>query len=57
MGDIIYVMTPEEAAGKNGPGNDIKMRIYRLNYVKGIDLAVMIKPHLSPRGKISAHAE
>ncbi len=48
---IIYIYTPEEFARL---GDDkLPIRMYRLNYIRSVDLEKMIKPFLSPKGKLT----
>lgn len=54
-GNIIYVYTPKELAEMtqqeaDGPKG---MRVYRLNYIRSEDVAMMISPFLSENGKLS----
>lgn len=53
---IIYVYTPQELSDislqeSDGPQNT---RVYRLNYVRSEDIATMITPFLSEKGKLSS---
>ena len=48
--DLLYVYTKAEA----DQGDDLPVRVYHLNYVRGSDLQKMIKPLLSKRGTITA---
>ena len=48
--DLVYVYTKAEA----DQGDDLPVRVYHLNYVRGSDLRKMIKPLLTKRGTITA---
>lgn len=53
--DIIYIYTPQELAELNQQQLDGPklIRVYRLNYTRSTDVARMIRPFLSPTGKLS----
>ena len=48
--DLVYVYTKAEA----DQGDDLPVRVYHLNYVRGSDLEKMIKPLLTKRGTTTA---
>jgi type IV pilus secretin PilQ/predicted competence protein len=52
--DMIYVTAPDETnqSTENLTG-EMSMRVYRLNYAKGVDLALMIKSLLTAKGRVS----
>ncbi len=47
-GDVIYVYTAEELTAIEAGANLPVIRVYHLNYIRAIDLAMMIRPFLSP---------
>ncbi len=53
---VIYVYTPEEMKERNGRNEDDKVaiRVYRMNYVRSTDVQKILKPFLSPEGKMTA---
>jgi len=53
---VIYVYTPGELLTSQGGVQDdspVDIRVYQLNYVRSADIEKMIKPLLSPTGKIT----
>ena len=46
---VIYVYTREEQNRENG----LPLRVYHLNYIRSADVATMVKPLLSERGKMT----
>ncbi len=53
-GELIYVSTADEAnQGNNSSSGGLGLRVYQLNYARGIDLLPMVKPLLSIKGRVS----
>ena len=54
---LTYIYTAEEFKALNLARRKLVTRVYRLNYVRANEIAVMLKSFLSPDGKITATPE
>ncbi len=53
QGDFIYVYTREELADMQAAATPVASRVYRLNYIRAVDVVAAIAPLMSDDGKIS----